>query len=51
MQVNANIDESDVGRMRPGQAVTFRVDAYPNETFTGRGRAGAAAADHRCRTS
>jgi len=35
MQVNANIDESDVGRMRPGQAVTFRVDAYPNETFTG----------------
>ena len=24
MQVNANIDESDVGRMRPGQVVTFR---------------------------
>jgi HlyD family secretion protein len=35
MQVNANIDESDVGRMRPGQVVTFRVDAYPSETFTG----------------
>ena len=35
MQVNANIDEADVGRMRPGQAVTFRVDAFPNETFTG----------------
>jgi HlyD family secretion protein len=35
MQVNANIDEADVGRMRPGQAVTFRVDAYPTETFTG----------------
>ncbi len=35
MQVNANIDESDVGRMRPGQAVTFRVDAYPTDTFTG----------------
>jgi HlyD family secretion protein len=35
MQVDANIDESDVGRMRPGQTVTFRVDAYPNETFTG----------------
>jgi HlyD family secretion protein len=35
MQVNANIDESDVGRMRPRQAVTFRVDAYPTETFTG----------------
>ena len=24
MQVNANIDEADVGRMRPGQVVTFR---------------------------
>jgi HlyD family secretion protein len=35
MQVNANIDESDVGRMRPGQTVTFRVDAFPGETFTG----------------
>jgi HlyD family secretion protein len=35
MQVNANIDEADVGKMRPGQAVTFRVDAYPTETFTG----------------
>jgi HlyD family secretion protein len=35
MQVNANIDEADVGRMRPGQTVTFRVDAFPNETFTG----------------
>src|SRR3954465_4800304 len=35
MQVNANIDESDVGRMRPGQVVHFRVDAYPNEQFTG----------------
>ena len=35
MQVNANIDESDVGRMRPGENVTFRVDAYPNETFHG----------------
>ena len=35
MQVNASIDESDVGRMRPGQTVTFRVDAYPNETFRG----------------
>ena len=35
MQVNANIDESDVGRMRPGQTVRFRVDAYPNDTFIG----------------
>ena len=35
MQVLASIDEADVGRMRPGQVVTFRVDAYPTETFTG----------------
>src|SRR5439155_24377822 len=35
MQVNANIDESDVGRIRPSQHVTFRVAAYPTETFEG----------------
>ncbi|MEK6631412.1 MAG: efflux RND transporter periplasmic adaptor subunit [Acidobacteriota bacterium] len=35
MQVNANVDESDVGRIRPGQHVRFRVDAYPTEEFTG----------------
>jgi HlyD family secretion protein len=36
MQVVANLDESDVGRIRPGQHVTFRVDAYPADDFTGR---------------
>jgi HlyD family secretion protein len=35
MQVLANIDESEVGRMRPNQPVTFRVDAYPAQVFTG----------------
>jgi HlyD family secretion protein len=35
MQVNANVDETDVGRMRPGQEVSFNVDAYPTETFHG----------------
>ena len=35
MQVLANLDESDVGRIRPGQHVTFRVDAYPAEDFHG----------------
>ncbi len=35
MQVIASIDEADVGRMRPDQPVTFRVDAYPNDTFRG----------------
>src|SRR6187455_46625 len=38
MQVNASIDESEVGRMRPGEAVTFRVDAYPTDTFHGQVR-------------
>ena len=38
MQVNANIDEADVGRIRPGQHVTFRVDAYPTETSRARSR-------------
>lgn len=35
MQVYAKTDESDVGRIRPGQPVTFRVDAFPNQTFRG----------------
>ena len=35
MQVNASIDESDVGQIHDGQPVTFRVDAYPNDTFDG----------------
>ena len=35
MRVIANIDESDVGRIRPGQRVTFTVDAYPAEEFEG----------------
>ena len=35
MQVNANIDEADVGKIRPGQSVSFRVDAYPTDNFTG----------------
>lgn len=35
MQVVANLDESDVGRIRPRQVVAFRVDAYPTDTFHG----------------
>jgi HlyD family secretion protein len=35
MQVNASVDEADVGRIRPGQHVRFRVDAYPTDEFTG----------------
>ena len=35
MQVLASLDESDVGRIRPGQVVRFRVDAFPTEEFIG----------------
>jgi HlyD family secretion protein len=35
MQVSASIDESDIGRIRPQQQVTFKVDAYPDDRFTG----------------
>jgi HlyD family secretion protein len=35
MQVLASLDESDVGRIRPGQAVRFRVDAFPTDEFLG----------------
>jgi HlyD family secretion protein len=35
MQVNASIDESDIGRIAARQQVTFTVDAYPGESFTG----------------
>ena len=35
MQVLASLDESDVGRIRPGQHVRFRVDAFPTDEFTG----------------
>lgn len=36
MKCTANIDESDVGKIRPGQNVRFRIDAYPTDTFTGK---------------
>lgn len=35
MQVDASIDEADVGRIRPGQKVSFTVDAFPGRSFDG----------------
>ena len=35
MQLYAKTDESDVGRFRVGQAVSFKVDAFPRDTFRG----------------
>ncbi|MBI2902991.1 MAG: HlyD family secretion protein [Candidatus Methylomirabilis oxyfera] len=36
MQVDTNVDEADVGRVRVGQDATFTVDAFPGETFKGK---------------
>jgi HlyD family secretion protein len=36
MLVYAKVDESDVGRIQTGQAVTFKVDAFPKDVFAGR---------------
>lgn len=36
MQVDTQTDESDVGNIKVGQQATFKVDAFPSETFTGR---------------
>ncbi len=35
MQVQAAVDETDIGQVRQGQPVSFTVSAYPNETFQG----------------
>lgn len=35
MQVDTNVSEADVGRVRVGQPATFTVDAYPGEVFRG----------------
>jgi len=35
MQVDASVDESDVGRIRVGQQATFTVDAFPGQIFEG----------------
>ena len=35
MQVYAKVDESDVGEMRPGRPVAFKVDAFPKDLFHG----------------
>ena len=35
MQVEADVDEADIGQVRLGQKVEFGVDAFPDDTFTG----------------
>jgi HlyD family secretion protein len=35
MQVWVAVNEADIGKIRPGQVVTFTVDAFPGESFRG----------------
>lgn len=35
MQVEADVDEADIGQVKAGQRVTFTVDAYMDEIFNG----------------
>lgn len=35
MQIETKVDEADIGTVAEGQNVTFRVDAFPDETFAG----------------
>lgn len=36
IEIYVNVDETDVGRVKPGQDVEFTVNAYPARTFNGR---------------
>jgi HlyD family secretion protein len=36
MQLNANVSEADIGKIKEGQEASFTVDAYPDQTFKGK---------------
>jgi HlyD family secretion protein len=36
MQVQADVDQSDIGRVKVGQVARFTVDAYPEDEFRGK---------------
>jgi HlyD family secretion protein len=36
MELDMDVDEADVGQVKPGQEATFTVDAYSDRTFTAR---------------
>jgi HlyD family secretion protein len=38
LELQARVDESDVGGVKPGAPVTFTVDAYPRREFSGKVR-------------
>jgi HlyD family secretion protein len=35
MQVRASVDEADIGNVKEGERVSFTVDAFPDDIFTG----------------
>ena len=35
VEIQGNVDEADVGRVRDGQQVSFTVNAFPGRNFTG----------------
>ncbi len=35
MQINASFSEADLGKLHTGQTASFRVDAFPNESYQG----------------
>lgn len=35
MQVDTSVSEADIGKLKPGMPVTFTVDAFPSERFSG----------------
>lgn len=35
MQIEAHVDQTDIGKVQVGQKVTFTVDAFPDKTFNG----------------
>ena len=36
VRIDAQIDEADIGKIKPGQTVTFEVDAFRDDTFSGK---------------
>jgi HlyD family secretion protein len=36
MQIKVMVDETDIGKVKAGQTVSFTVDAYSDKTFTGK---------------
>ena len=47
MQIDSNVAEADVGVVKVDQNVDFTVDAFPMQTFHGKGCPGAQCANHR----